>query len=118
MSAPKSPRSAGLPMPRVFVLDDQVLNAFTVGVEPATAGVATTRGLLETLSRDELATVMAHEVAHIAQGDTRIMITATAVVAMLAIDLLLRIRVGCRNAWNHVVAVLAASSSPPSSCLP
>lgn len=102
--------AAGLPMPRVFVLEETALNAFAVGVEPKTAGVAATRGLLEALSREELAAVMAHEVAHIAQGDTRIMVTAaaTAGVAMLAIDLLLRIRVGGRNAWIHVVAVLAA----------
>jgi heat shock protein HtpX len=85
--------AAGLPMPRVFVIEDQALNAFAVGIKPRTAGVAATRGLLEALDREELAAVMAHEVAHIAQGDTRLMVTtaATAGMALVAVDLLRRI---------------------------
>jgi heat shock protein HtpX len=98
-------------MPRVFVLEDQALNAFAVGVTPRTAGVAATRGLLEALDREELAAVMAHEVAHIAQGDTRLMVTAaaTAGMALVAIDILRRIHPRGRNgAFIYLGALLVS----------
>jgi heat shock protein HtpX len=71
---------AGLPMPRVYVVDDPQPNAFATGRNPQHAAVATTTGLLELLSPEEGAGVIAHELAHIKNRDTLIM-TVTATVA-------------------------------------
>jgi heat shock protein HtpX len=78
---------AGLPMPRVFIMDNPQPNAFATGRDPEHAAVAVTTGLLDTLSRDEAAGVIAHELAHIKNRDTLIMtITATiaGAISMLA----------------------------------
>jgi heat shock protein HtpX len=71
---------AGLPMPRVFVMHEPQPNAFATGRDPQHAAVAVTTGLLEMLSRDELAGVIAHELAHIRNRDTLLM-TVTATIA-------------------------------------
>lgn len=69
---------AGLPMPKVYLMDNPQPNAFATGRNPENAAVAATTGLLQMLSRDEIAGVMAHELAHIKNRDTLIMtITAT-----------------------------------------
>jgi heat shock protein HtpX len=71
---------AGLPMPRVYVMDNPQPNAFATGRNPQNAAVAATSGLLGMLSRDEIAGVIAHELAHIKNRDTLIM-TVTATIA-------------------------------------
>src|SRR5919112_1576207 len=71
---------AGLPMPRVYLIDNPQPNAFATGRNPENAAVAATTGILEILSPDELAGVMAHELAHIKNRDTLIM-TVTATIA-------------------------------------
>jgi heat shock protein HtpX len=78
---------AGLPMPRVYLMDNPQPNAFATGRNPQNAAVAVTTGLLDALSRDEIAGVIAHELAHIKNRDTLIMtITATiaGAISMLA----------------------------------
>jgi heat shock protein HtpX len=78
---------AGLPMPRVYLMDNPQPNAFATGRNPEHAAVAVTTGLLEMLSRDEIAGVIAHELAHVKNHDTLTMtITATiaGAIAMLA----------------------------------
>ena len=78
---------AGLPMPRVFLMDNPQPNAFATGRNPQHAAVAATTGLLQMLSRDEIAGVLAHELAHIKHHDTLTMtITATiaGAISMLA----------------------------------
>jgi heat shock protein HtpX len=61
---------ADLPPPRVYVLDNPQPNAFATGRSPSRAAVAASTGLLDSLSREELAGVMAHELAHIKNRDT------------------------------------------------
>jgi heat shock protein HtpX len=73
-------RRAGLPMPRVYVIDSPHPNAFATGRNPANAAVAATTGLLGMLTRDEIAGVMAHELGHVRNRDTLIM-TMTATIA-------------------------------------
>jgi heat shock protein HtpX len=71
---------AGLPMPRVFVMDEAQPNAFATGRNPQNAAVAVTTGLMQQLSREELAGVIAHELAHVKNHDTLLM-TVTATIA-------------------------------------
>src|SRR5919112_115209 len=71
---------AGLPEPRVYLIDNPQPNAFATGRNPQNAAVAATTGILQMLSYDELAGVMAHELAHIKNRDTLIM-TVSATVA-------------------------------------
>jgi heat shock protein HtpX len=71
---------AGLPMPRVYVIDSPHPNAFATGRDPNHAAVAATTGLLGLLNRDEIAGVMAHELGHVRNRDTLIM-TMTATIA-------------------------------------
>src|SRR5215207_1601060 len=78
---------AGLPMPRVYLMENPQPNAFATGRNPEHAAVAATTGLLDMLSREELAGVIAHELAHIRNHDTLTMtITATiaGAISMLA----------------------------------
>jgi heat shock protein HtpX len=71
---------AGLPMPRVYLIDNPQPNAFATARNPENAAVAATTGIMELLTYDELAGVMAHELAHIRNRDTLIM-TVSATIA-------------------------------------
>ena len=78
---------AGMPRPKVYIIDTDQPNAFATGRNPENAAVAATTGLLRSLSREEVAAVMAHELAHIRNRDTLLMtLTATmaGAVSMLA----------------------------------
>ena len=80
-------RNADLPVPAVYVIDTPQPNAFATGRNPQNAAVAVTTGLMQRLSREELAGVIAHELAHIKNHDTTIMtVTATfaGAISMLA----------------------------------
>lgn len=79
--------NAGLPMPKVYIIDNDQPNAFATGRNPQNAAVAATTGLLRRLSSQEIAGVMAHELAHVKNRDTLTMtITATiaGAISMLA----------------------------------
>ena len=79
--------NAGLPMPKLYLLHSEQPNAFATGRNPDNAAVAVSAGLLRTLTRDEVAGVIAHELAHIKNRDTLIMTIAATVagaVSMLA----------------------------------
>lgn len=80
-------RNAALPMPRVYVIDNPQPNAFATGRNPENAAVAATTGLLNLLSPEEIAGVMAHELAHVKNRDTLVMTIAATIagaVGMLA----------------------------------
>lgn len=102
-------RRAGLPMPKVYIVDSPHPNAFATGRNPQNAAVAATTGLLELLTREEIAGVMAHELAHVKNRDTLTM-TMTATIAG-AISMLATFAWfgGGRNAgWAGLLAVLVA----------
>lgn len=84
--------AAGMPKPKVYVVDDPAPNAFATGRDPAHASVAFTTGLLEKMNRVELEGVVAHELAHIKNRDTLVMaIVATLVgIVVLTVDWMFR----------------------------
>ena len=78
---------ANMPKPRVYVIETEASNAFATGRSPSHGAVAVTTGLMQTLNRDELAGVIAHELAHIKHRDTLISSVAASVagaITMLA----------------------------------
>lgn len=77
--------ASGLPKPRAFVVPDADPNAFATGIEPGKACVAVTQGLLDQLDRDELQAVIAHEIAHVRNFDTRLMTLLAAMVGAIAL---------------------------------
>jgi heat shock protein HtpX len=84
--------SAGLPMPKVYVVNDPAPNAFATGRDPEHAVVAATTGLLGMLTPTELEGVMAHELSHIGNRDMLVMTVAVVLAGFLAIvaDMLMR----------------------------
>ena len=84
--------AAGVPMPKVMVLETDALNAFATGNRPGNGTIAVTRGLLNALNRDELQGVVAHEMSHLANLDTRYMVVVGVTVGLIALvcDMLLR----------------------------
>ena len=84
--------AAGLPTPRVYIIDDSGLNAFATGRAPNDATVALTRGIINKLDKSELEGVIAHEMAHIGNRDIRLdmlLVTGIGVTVFIA-DILLR----------------------------
>jgi heat shock protein HtpX len=84
---------AGLPMPKVYVIEDGSPNAFATGRDPDHAAIAVTRGLLQKLDRLELEGVIAHELSHIGNYDIRVMTIVVVLVGLAALmaDFLLRL---------------------------
>jgi heat shock protein HtpX len=87
--------AAGLPMPKVYIIEDSAPNAFATGRKPETASVAITRGLLEKLDRDELQGVMAHELAHVGNRD----ILFATLMAVLVGSIVMLCDVFLRSMW-------------------
>lgn len=85
--------TAGVPMPKVHIIEDEGLNAFATGRKPETSSVAITRGLLNALDDNELQGVMAHEMAHVANYDIRLTMLVTMLVGLIAVlaDVLVRV---------------------------
>ncbi len=101
-------RNAGMPMPKVFIMENPQPNAFATGRDPDNASVAATTGLLQMLTRDEIEGVMAHELAHVKNRDTLIM-TITATIAG-AIGMLANFALffgGNRNGVGGIIGTIA-----------
>jgi heat shock protein HtpX len=84
--------AAGVPMPRVMILETEAMNAFATGTRPGHGTIVATRGLVDKLSRDELQGVIAHEMSHLANLDTRYMVVVGVTVGLIALvcDMVLR----------------------------
>jgi heat shock protein HtpX len=82
----------GVPMPKVYVIDDLSPNAFATGRSPKHASVAVTTGILERLNKTELEGVIAHELSHVKNYDTRLMAVTAVLVGFIALlaDIFLR----------------------------
>jgi heat shock protein HtpX len=84
--------AAGVPIPKLMVMETDALNAFATGTSTTNATIVVTRGLLATLNRDELQGVIGHEMGHIANLDTRYMTIVGVTVGLIALvaDMILR----------------------------
>jgi heat shock protein HtpX len=82
----------GMPMPKVYIMNDPAPNAFATGRDPKTASVCATTGLLEIMDDQELEGVMAHELGHVKNYDIRVMMIVFALIAVISLlaDLLIR----------------------------
>ena len=102
-----------MPMPRVYLIEEDQPNAFATGRNPENAAVAATTGILRTLSYEELAGVMAHELAHIKNHDTLTMtITATmagAISSLVTFGMMFGSR---ENRPNFIVQILLSILAP------
>lgn len=87
--------TAGLPMPAVYIIPDQSLNAFATGRDPKHASIALTEGLIATLENEELEGVIAHELSHIGNFDIRLMMLVTVLAGILVLmaDMFWRFRI-------------------------
>jgi heat shock protein HtpX len=77
--------TAGLPMPRIYIIDDPAPNAFATGRDKEHAAVAVTSGLLGMMDKNELSGVIAHELSHIGNRDTMLMTVVVVLVGFIAI---------------------------------
>jgi heat shock protein HtpX len=77
--------ASGVPMPKVWVMEEDALNAFATGTSVSKGSIVVTRGLLNTLNREELQGVVAHEMSHIANLDTRYMTIVGVTVGLIAL---------------------------------
>jgi heat shock protein HtpX len=119
----------GLPMPRVFVIDDPAPNAFATGRKQSASAVCATTGLLDIMNDDELQGVFAHEMGHVKNYDMRVSMITFALVAVISIlaDILIRMSIfgamgggnregnnnnGGGNAIFLIVGIVAAILAP------
>jgi heat shock protein HtpX len=86
--------TAGLPVPKIYIIDDPAPNAFATGRDPKHASLAVTTGLIEQLNKTELEGVVAHELSHIGNFDVRLMTIIVVLVGVVSLlsDLFLRFR--------------------------
>ncbi len=77
--------TAGIPRPRIYIIQDQALNAFATGRDPKHASIAVTTGIVQALENEELEGVIAHELSHVKNEDTKIMVLAAVLVGVLTL---------------------------------
>ena len=84
--------TAGLPMPKLYIINDSSMNAFAAGTNPENSVICVTTGLLENMDKVEIEGVMAHEISHIKNYDIRVSMAAVALTAVIGVlsDIVLR----------------------------
>jgi heat shock protein HtpX len=105
-------RRAGMPMPKVYLVDQPHPNAFATGRNPENAAVAATSGLLRILEPDEVEAVMAHELAHVQNRDTLIMTMAATIAGAIAMIANFAFFFGGNNRSNIFLIILAMLVAP------
>lgn len=108
----------GMPMPKVYIMEDPALNAFATGRDPKHAIVCATTGILDALNDQELEGVMAHELAHVKNYDIRVSMFAFGLVSVISLlaDLILHFTFFSSNdnkqPWMYAVGLVAAIIAP------
>lgn len=108
----------GMPMPKVYIMNDPAPNAFATGRDPKHAAVCATTGILEIMSDDELEGVMAHELGHIKNYDIRVTMYAFALVSVVSIlaDTILHMTIFSdrdeRSPYEYIFAIAAIVIAP------
>jgi heat shock protein HtpX len=103
----------GLPLPKVYVINDPSPNAFATGRDPNHAAVTVTTGLLQIMNREELEGVLAHEMSHIKNFDVRLLLVVTTMIGLAAIiagvfwNSVGRMRFGGRNSGQAALVIFA-----------
>jgi heat shock protein HtpX len=103
----------GLPLPKVYVIEDASPNAFATGRDPNHAAVTVTTGLLQTMDREELEAVLAHEMSHVKNFDVRLLLVVTTMIGMAALiasgfwNSVGRMRFSGRNSGQVALVVIA-----------
>jgi heat shock protein HtpX len=106
--------TAGLPKPRIYIIQDSAPNAFATGRNPEHSAIAVTTGLLNVLERNELEGVIAHELAHIGNRDILVMTVAVVLVGVISIlaDMFIRISIfggsGNRDKGGNPIMLIGA----------
>lgn len=113
--------ASGLPLPKVYIIDDTATNAFATGRDPKHAAIAFTKGILQKLNKQELEGVTAHELSHVGNRDTLLMSVVSILVGTIALlaDFFLRSmwyggrdREGRGNQLFVILAIVAAILAP------
>lgn len=115
--------TAGLPMPKLYIIEDQAINAFATGRDPKHAALAVTRGALDRLEKVELEGVLAHELSHVQNRDILVMTVAVTLIGVVSILANFMLRMawfgGGRRRDNEggspliaILAILAALFAP------
>jgi heat shock protein HtpX len=108
---------SGLPMPKIYIIDDPSPNAFATGLSPKSAAITVTTGLLQMMNREELEGVLGHEMSHIRNYDVRLVLIVSTVVAFagLLASLLWRslffTRGGNNRDSGYLIVVLIAAAA-------
>ncbi len=115
--------AAGLPIPKIYIIDDTATNAFATGRDPKHAAIAYTKGILQKLNKQELEGVTAHELSHVGNRDTLVMAVVSVLVGTIALlsDFFMRSmwygshggdRDSKGNTMFMVIAIVAAILAP------
>lgn len=104
---------AGMPMPKVYIIENDQPNAFATGRNPENAAVAATTGLLRRLDSGEVAGVMAHELAHIKNRDTLIMTVTASIAGAISMVVRMMMFMGGRDNRMGILGVLAVTFLAP-----
>jgi heat shock protein HtpX len=103
--------TAGLPLPKVYIINDPAPNAFATGRDPEHASIALTTGIIESLENEELEGVIAHELSHVKNYDIRLMMVVIVLVGTIALlsDIFFRFRFfsGRRDSKGNAGAIFA-----------
>ena len=103
----------GLPMPKVYVINDASPNAFATGRDPNHASVTVTAGLLQMMNRQELEGVLAHEMSHIKNFDVRLLLVVTTMIGLAALissvfwNSIWRVRLNNRDSGQIAIVIFA-----------
>jgi heat shock protein HtpX len=95
--------TTGIPMPRIFIIDDPVMNAFATGRDPKHASIALTTGIINGLENEELEAVIGHELSHIKNYDIRVMTIVVVLVGVITLlsDWMLRMTIFGRGGGDN-----------------